>query len=340
MKKQQLIYSKSLPNAKKFPDETILFYDKKTLKHKVVQQWLSKFKYKIALNAGESVKTLESYAAVLTQVQKITQSEAISGSNLTFLALGGGSIGDFVGFLASTFQRGKKFISIPSTWLAAIDSAHGGKNGLNLNNVKNQVGTFYPADQIYICESLLKTLPQENLNDAYSEALKICIINQPKIFFEIQKTEKSLFKSLPKLIDGKYKVTEKDPLEKKGLRKILNLGHTMGHVFETMHQIPHGQAVFFGMLFSLRFSLKKKYLTWDEFQFISEKLFSIETDMTYQEIIQIPMKNVQQILLQDKKMTSKQNIDFVFVRKLGSVILKSISVSDIIKEILRQQQEL
>ncbi len=340
MGKNQVLYLKKLPALSQFPDETILFYDKKTIQHKSIKLWVSKFKYKIALNAGESLKSLESYTIHINQIQKVTQTFGIGGSNLTFLALGGGSVGDFVGFIASTFQRGRHFISIPSTWLAAIDSAHGGKNGLNLNGAKNQIGTFYPADQIYICQSVLKTLPLQALNDAYAEALKICLINRPKVFFKLSKNDRSLNQYLPQLIQGKNDIVEKDPFEKRGLRKVLNLGHTMGHVFETIHVISHGQAVFFGILFSLRFSLKKKIISWDDFQFISEKLFSIETNMTYQEALQMPMIEVRKKLMQDKKITSHHNVDFIFIRSLGKTFLKSVTVDELVKELLRQQQEL
>lgn len=340
MTKGPVIYSKKLPSFTDFPKETILFYDKKTVKHKFIQQWVARFPCKIALNAGESLKTLNSYSSTLNQIQKMTQTFGIGGSQLTFVALGGGSVGDFVGFVASTYQRGRKFISIPSTWLAAIDSAHGGKNGLNLNGAKNQVGTFYPADQIYICDQVLKALPEESLNDAYAEALKIGIINRPKDFLKLEKKPAALVKALPSLISGKYDIVKKDPQEKLGLRKLLNFGHTVGHVFESMHHMPHGQAVFFGMLFSLRFSLKRKYITWDKFQIMTDKLFSIGTHITYQQALQMPMVDVRKRLLQDKKMLANQIVDFIFVRGLGKTFLKSVTVDEIIKELLRQQQEL
>lgn len=340
MGKSQVQYSKNLPALKEFPLETILFYDKKTLKHSFIKSWVSGFKFKIALNAGETLKTLDSYSSILNQIQKMTQTYGIGGSQLTFVALGGGSVGDFVGFVASTYQRGRRFVSIPSTWLAAIDSAHGGKNGLNLNGAKNQVGTFYPADQIYICEKVLKSLPEDSLNDAYAEVLKIGIINRPKDFIRLNKKASSLIQSLPALIAGKYEIVDKDPQEKLGLRKLLNFGHTVGHVFESIHQMSHGQAVFFGMLFSLRYSLNKKYITWDNFQMITDKLFTIGTHITYQDALKMPMADVRRRLLQDKKMTAQNSVDFIFVRGLGKTFLKSVTIDEIIKELLRQQREL
>jgi 3-dehydroquinate synthetase len=209
-----------------------------------------------------------------------------------------------------------------------------------LNGVKNQIGSFYPAHKIYISEKILKALPAESLNDSYAEALKICVINQPKLFAGMDMTSVSLVKNLPKLIQGKYAIVTKDPYEQKGLRKVLNLGHTVGHVFETVHGVPHGQAVLLGMLFSLRFSLNKKYLKWNDFLVITDKLFAVETDVTYQQAIQMPMATVLKILNQDKKIVSNQVMDFVFVRGLGKVFIKKIATNDIVKELLRQQQEL
>lgn len=339
MLKKAVHYSKSLPARGEFPQETILLYDKKVARHPFIKSWLKGFKYKIALNAGESLKTLKSFEKIVSEVQKIVQKNEMGGAALTFVGMGGGSVGDFVGFLASTYQRGRRLEFIPTTWLAAIDSAHGGKTGLNLNAIKNQIGTFYPAEKIYISEKVLNSLPEFSLNDSFAEALKISMINRPKSFFSIEKTAQSLYQHLPKLVSGKYDIVDKDPFEKKGLRKLLNLGHTMGHVFESVYKLPHGQAVFLGILFSLRFSLKRKYLSWSNFEILSEKLFSIETPMTYQQAIQIKPQIAESILSQDKKRVHR-GIDFIFVRGLGKTFIKTVTVKDLLNEIKRQQQEL
>lgn len=339
MLKKAVRYSKSLPTRREFPLETILLYDKKTTQHRFIKSWLGQFKYKIALNAGESLKALQVFEKILGEVQKIVQNNDLGGSNLTFVGVGGGSVGDFVGFLAATYQRGRRLVFIPTTWLAALDSAHGGKNGLNLNAVKNQIGTFYSPEKIYIVEKVLKSLPETSLNDSFAEALKISMINRPQKFYALEKTASSLYRHLPDLISGKYQIVEQDPFEKKGLRKLLNLGHTMGHVFESVYKIPHGQAVFLGILFSLRFSLKRKYLKWHNFELITEKLFSIDTPMTYQQAIHLKLQVAKAILTQDKKRVSK-GIDFIFVRSLGKTFIKTITMKDLLYEIQRQQREL
>ena len=166
-------YVKSLPSRLQFSPETVLFYDSVLIQNSTVKSWIEKFEHRIDLKSGESLKTLTRLGQIL---QRLELHDVPMTSELTFVALGGGSVGDFVGFLASIYWRGRKLIHIPSTWLAAVDSAHGGKNGLNVNEVKNQLGTFYPAEQIIVCRDLLKTQPPERLMDALGEILKIAIL--------------------------------------------------------------------------------------------------------------------------------------------------------------------
>lgn len=338
--KSPVSFLKKWPSLQEFSRETIFIYDKNVLKNKDFQKWISKCSYKIAVNAGESLKTIDSYEKIAGQVQAMVAHNSLSSAGLTFVAIGGGSVGDFVGFLASTFQRGKSFRIIPTTWLAAIDSAHGGKNGLNLNHVKNQIGTFYSAEKVYIIQSVLKKLNPQQLNDSYAEAVKMSFILGGSLYNSLQKKSEVVWKALPKLIRAKYLVVQEDPFEKKGLRKILNLGHTMGHVFEAYHKLPHGQAVGLGILFALRFGLKRGSVHWDDFVIMNDKFFQIDYNITYQKAIRVPTAIVKKTLLQDKKLVGEGTIDFIFVTKPGWILKEKITVSDLIAEVKRQQKEL
>lgn len=160
-------YVQSLPSRGQFSQETVLFYDSVLIKNRALKSWIDTFEHRIDLKSGESLKTLRSLGAILQRLELLGVSKT---SELAFVALGGGSIGDFVGFLASIYWRGRKLINIPSTWLAAVDSAHGGKNGLNVDDVKNQLGTFYPAEKIIICRDQ-KPDPRGNLQSPH---LKRC----------------------------------------------------------------------------------------------------------------------------------------------------------------------
>ena len=332
--KTELVYSQKLPSRRQFPEAAVLLYDAILDKQPYFKTWRQSFAYSWPLVAGESLKTITSFHTVL---KKISAAAIPQTTDLTFVAVGGGSVGDFVGFLASTFLRGRSFVQIPSTWLAAIDSAHGGKNGLNLAGVKNQVGTIYPAKRVYLIKQLLESQPLNRAEDAMGEVLKISIINNPEVLKHVSK--KNLYSLLPTLIQAKLKVVAKDPLEKLGHRRVLNLGHTMGHVFESHFKIPHGQAVKLGILFSARWSFHRKYLNADDCNQIH-----IAAGPTAKTQLQSCLKKVKSakiinLLSKDKKLVSEKEIDFIFICKLGKVIRKKVSFSDVLAEIKRQKQE-
>lgn len=315
--------------------DVVIFYDKKLYKNKFIQTWLKPYANKVALNAGESLKTLNSYAQILKKISTLPIHK-----KTVFVALGGGSVGDFVGFLASTYHRGQKLVIIPSTWLAAIDSAHGGKNGLNFLNTKNQIGTFYCPDKIIFVKPLLMAQPQQLVNEAFGETFKIGIINRPKILSKPKISSNFLWKNLSVMVSGKYAVVNKDPLEKSGVRQILNLGHTMGHVFESVHKISHGEAVLLGMLFAARYSYHLEYLSQKEFIFISRALFLVPLSIKYSHVLKIADSKIKQLLLKDKKINTSEKLNYIFIHKIGSVFVREIKISDLLQEIQRQRRQL
>lgn len=335
-------FSKSLPQRSQLPADSILFYDGILANKPVMKAWLKKFKHKYALRAGETLKTIDSLQQIL---KKMSLDQIPATTQLTFIAAGGGSVGDFVGFLSSIFLRGRPFIQIPSTWLAAVDSAHGGKNGLNFDEVKNQLGTIYLPKKIFIAADLLKTQPAERLSEAFGEVIKISLINAPQIFIKLEShrhklDEKFLFQILPDLIQAKMKIVKVDPLEKKGFRRVLNLGHTLGHVLESHFKLPHGEAVKLGTLFSARWSFHKGYLKDSDFLRISNliQLFESPTDLN-RLLEKIDPTKVAKFLSKDKKSTKTGSVDFIFIKKIGQVHRESVRLTDIIKEVQRQKVE-
>ncbi|MFZ3228735.1 MAG: 3-dehydroquinate synthase family protein [Pseudobdellovibrio sp.] len=335
-------FKKKMPARNLFPSESVLIYDLFLASKPDFKKWSSKFKYQISVQAGESLKSLSSLQLI---IKKISDLKVPQTTQLTFIAVGGGSVGDFVGFLASIFLRGRIFVQMPSTWLAAIDSAHGGKNALNFKSLKNQIGTIYPAEKIYIIEELLKAQPQERFFEALGEVVKISIINSASTFETIAKntnklTEKDLFKLLPELIQAKMKIVKKDPTEIKGSRRILNLGHTMGHVFESHFKIAHGEAVLLGVLFSARWSFYTGLLKESDFVKISNLVFSIKSKNKLDDLLKkITNKQIQTILIKDKKIISTGVMDFIFIKRIGHVSRLSISIAKILDEVQRQKME-
>ncbi|PMP97259.1 MAG: 3-dehydroquinate synthase [Thermodesulfobacterium geofontis] len=179
------------------------------------------------------------------------------------VALGGGVVGDIAGFLASIYLRGIPYVQIPTTLLSQVDSSVGGKTGVDLPEGKNLIGTFYQPARVYIDPLVLKTLPEREVKNGLAEVIKYGCILKKRLFDFLKKRGKEIYKL--ELEDVKYIIYEscsakayvvsKDEKEK-GLRRILNFGHTIGHAIETElnYSIPHGLAVSVGMVVEAKLS--------------------------------------------------------------------------------------
>jgi len=185
------------------------------------------------------------------------------------ISFGGGITGDVVGYAASTYKRGIKFINIPSTLLAQVDSSIGGKTGINNKFGKNLVGSFYQPDLVISDINLLRTLPKREIICGYAEILKSSLIDSKKNFVFLDKNFNNILNLKGNFIINailnscllKKKIIEKDEKEK-NLRKSLNLGHTFAHAYEATlgysKKLNHGEAVIFGLMNAVNFSKEKK----------------------------------------------------------------------------------
>lgn len=162
------------------------------------------------------------------------------------IALGGGVVCDTAGFAASCYMRGIDFISIPTTALAQIDASVGGKTAVNLNGVKNAVGSFYDPKIVLIDPDVLKTLPRQVYAQGLAEAVKMALICDPELFGLLEKGG-DICGIIAAAVRDKAAFVAKDRLDK-GDRAALNLGHTIGHAIEGAIGLPHGQSVALGML--------------------------------------------------------------------------------------------
>jgi 3-dehydroquinate synthase len=185
------------------------------------------------------------------------------------ICLGGGVVCDLGGFVASTYQRGIDFIYFPTTLLAQVDAAIGGKTGVNLGKLKNYVGLFSPPNAVYIITSFLQTLPYVELLSGYAEVVKHSLLSSEKYYQQLlmQFPDINAIQStsnweavVDRSVKIKNNVVQSDPYEK-GLRKVLNLGHTAGHAFESYSlardgkPLPHGFAVAMGLIVELNLSV-------------------------------------------------------------------------------------
>lgn len=217
---------------------------------------------------GEENKSIDT-------VKKIYDFLLENGANREsiLIGLGGGLVGDIVGFTASTYMRGIKFINIPTTMLSQIDSCIGGKVGYNYNGVKNLIGNFFNPQFVYVCPHFLDTLNDKQFKDGLGELIKYGVIDSQEFYDYIRNNYKDiLMKDKDKLIyviekclNIKKNVVEQD-FKDTGLRNILNFGHTVGHAVEisSNFDISHGEAVALGTLTALK---------------ISEHKFNISTDI-------------------------------------------------------------
>lgn len=228
----------------------------------LLQEYLSRFRDPILVDAGEKLKTLASIEELAVSVLKRRSSKP-----LTLVALGGGSIGDAVGFLASILWRGVTLWHVPTTLLAMVDSAHGGKTAVNLGVAKNQLGTFYPADRVIFVWEFLATLPVHQRRDGVVELLKALWLGdaagaralkardvEALAFAPFDDIAPALTRMIDAAVRIKQNIVSEDPREEKGLRTVLNLGHTIGHALELITGMGHGAAVAWGMATSLLFS--------------------------------------------------------------------------------------
>lgn len=208
----------------------------------------------ITIKSGDVNKNLESLAFIWEQ---LCNNGATRKSLL--INIGGGVITDIGAFAGATFKRGIRFINVPTTLLSAVDAAVGGKTGINFNGFKNEVGVFCEAEAVIISTAFLKTLPTEELLSGYAEMLKHGLIAGRDVYnklldYDISKSENGdqLLELLEESVKVKKNIVEEDPTEK-GIRRALNLGHTIGHAFESLalrrdDPIPHGYAVAWGLI--------------------------------------------------------------------------------------------
>lgn len=291
---------------------------------------------KIVIKAGDNNKNIEALASVW---KYLSDNGATRHSLL--INLGGGMLTDLGGFAAATFKRGIKCINIPTTLLGAVDAAVGGKTGINFEGLKNEVGAFAPALTVIIDSVFFRSLDHANFLSGYAEMLKHSLIDSDKewkkiLAFDTDNIDYELLKELVVAsVAVKERIVEEDPFEK-GIRKALNLGHTIGHAFESLSYkinkpVQHGYAVAWGTACELYLSYKidgfPKEKLWSTIYFIRENygLFPFSCN-EYEDLYEL-MKH-------DKKNESAEKINFTLLKDIGIIALdQTASKEDIFEAI-------
>ncbi|MEO5909315.1 MAG: 3-dehydroquinate synthase [Pelobium sp.] len=264
--------------------------------------------------------------------------------NALLINLGGGVLTDMGSFAASTFKRGIDFLQIPTTLLAQVDASVGGKTGIDMDHVKNIIGTFAQPQAVIISTDFLKTLSDRQMNSGFAEVIKHGIIADATFFNEVialDNAREVTAKQIHHSVTIKNKVVLEDPFEK-GIRKILNFGHTIGHAIESWSlsnekkPLLHGEAIAIGMICEAYLAKEMIGLPQNDLDLITKSFFKYYGKYTIREGI---TEQLLEIMRQDKKNLSGK-INFSLPNKIGNCEIDIFVEEAMIKESLDYYQGL
>lgn len=263
---------------------------------------------------GEQSKSMETANLVLNQLVD----DGVSRST-TIIALGGGVVGDLAGFVASTYMRGVGFIQIPTSLLSQVDSSVGGKVGINAANMKNAIGSFYQPEIVLIDPNTLNTLEERHFNNGVAEIIKHGLIAGEALFEDLENLDikENIENIIYQSITIKKNIVIQD-VKDKGIRNLLNFGHTIGHALEqnSNYELLHGEAISIGMQI-----ISKGY---DYEQRLRQLLIKHNLLIDYEY-----NKDIIYNLIKTDKKIHNDILNMVLVKKLGDGFIKEIRVEEI-----------
>ena len=288
---------------------------------------------KIIIPSGEENKNIDTCISIWGQLNSFK-----ADRKSLLINLGGGVLTDIGGFAASTYLRGIEFINIPTTLLGMVDAAHGGKTGIDFKQLKNQIGVFNEPLEVLLDDEYLKTLSKEEFINGYAEVVKHSLLtDKPDLTFN-SLIKLDLFKDSDYIINSyssvKNEIVESDKYES-SIRKILNLGHTIGHAVESYSHISdkvvdlkHGQAIVIGIITELYISHKK-------FNFPLKDVVTVKEHLkNYFSLIQLEeddIMNIYDLMVYDKK-NEGSKINFVLLKEIGKPVIDQIVNKDLFIE--------
>lgn len=301
----------------------------------------------IEVQRGERYKNLREAAKLYDTLVKMS-----AHRDSLIIGLGGGVIGDLAGFIAATYMRGISYLPVPTTLLAQVDAAIGGKTGVNHPKGKNLIGCFYQPKGVYIDVATLATLPARELRTGLAEVVKYGVIEDADFFkfleanahhlntkaFENEESKQAALKLWQTIVleavKVKAKIVEKDEKEK-SLRMVLNYGHTIGHAIESLTRYRaynHGEAVGIGMLAAALIASKMRMLDNEGVQRLKGLLEKLELPTR---LDGLPAKKLIAYLGMDKKVKAGK-VNFVLPEKLGRVVIRNDVPAGVIKQALAE----
>lgn len=288
----------------------------------------------IKFAAGEEHKNQASVDFIIAGLIKLG-----ANKNTFLIGVGGGVVTDITGYVAAIYMRGIRFGLVPTSVLAMVDAAIGGKNGIDVGVYKNMLGTILQPEFILYDYSFLETLPVKEWINGFAEIIKHACIKDALLFKVLEKyslhdyqADKTLIADLvERNVEIKTGVVVNDEFEK-GERKLLNFGHTIGHAIENLHGIPHGHAVSIGMVAACNLSVQLNHFHADE----AAKIIRLLARYHLPVDLETDHARVFEVLKMDKKRQS-DGVQFILLQKIGKAEIKHISLAELerhFKEIL------
>jgi len=298
----------------------------------------------IVVEPGEGSKSLQTYGRVLEEAiaARIERRDVV-------IALGGGVVGDLAGFVAASLRRGARFVQIPTSLLAQVDSSVGGKTGINSPQGKNLIGAFHQPALVLAEVDALETLPERELRAGYAEIVKYGLIGDRRFFDWLEADGSGVFESKPDQIcaiavscKAKARIVARDETEQ-GDRALLNLGHTFGHAFERLvnydtARLVHGEGVAIGLALALRFSRDLGYCSGQDALRVERHLSSLRLPTRITDIPgwRFDADAILESMFQDKKV-ERGALTFVLLRGIGDAFVAKSIDADSVRTFLRSE---
>ena len=337
-------FKKIINDLKKQKSNKYILIDSTVYKN--FSSYLNKIKSKkinlIKINSSEKIKSIKIYWKIVSQLldKKINRTDVI-------ITIGGGTLGDLSGFIASTILRGVNFILIPTTLLSQVDSSIGGKNGINTKSGKNLIGTFYQPTMVIVDPIFLKYLHYRQLKSGYAEIIKHALIKNKNFFHWLNKNHKDLLalnsKKIIYAIEKSIKIKsqfvindERENLKNTSSRAILNFGHTFGHALESINNykssINHGEAISIGMIIAAKISYLHCNLPKNE---LDEIVYHFKSCGLPIKSNLIKKEKFYRLLINDKK-NQNGKINLILLNKIGKAFYaKNFKLNQLKKLVLQ-----
>ena len=278
--------------------------------------------YKYICGENENCKSLDEYSKVIEFLSKNH-----CNKNSAIVSIGGGTVTDLCGFVASSYMRGISHIVIPTTLLGMVDAAIGGKTALNVQKIRNLIGSYKNPDAIIIYTMFINSLNKNDMINGYAEIIKYALIMDETLFIKIEENIEELLSNtnlnliesiIETCMNHKLNIVNQDPYDE-GIRNILNFGHTVGHALEGFlnFKISHGVAVLYGMHVASYLSYEKKNITAKEYN----RITSLIKKIGLKKIEKLDSNKILKLITLDKKnMGGKLN--YILLKKIGSAYIE------------------